>query len=117
MDVITSYSIHYTKLYDMQHILIVVSSLAIGSLLGEWWNLEAGAEKMSEYLKKKLHIGSERFTEGLITAFLLYCIGAMTIVGAINEGTGGVITSYSIHYTKLYELNLFDSNDFFEKYT
>ncbi len=82
-------AIGISMVWNMQHILIVVSSLAIGSLLGEWWNLEAGAEKMSEYLKKKLHIGSERFTEGLITAFLLYCIGAMTIVGAINEGTGG----------------------------
>ena len=29
---------------QMEHILIVVSSLAIGSLLGEWWNLEKGAE-------------------------------------------------------------------------
>jgi len=82
-------AIGISMVWNMQHILVVVSSLAIGSLLGEWWNLEAGAEKMSEYLKKKLHIGSERFTEGLITAFLLYCIGAMTIVGAINEGTGG----------------------------
>lgn len=82
-------AIGISMVWNMQHILIVVSSLAIGSLLGEWWNLEAGTEKMSEYLKKKLRIGSERFTEGLITAFLLYCIGAMTIVGAINEGTGG----------------------------
>jgi len=75
--------------YNMQHILIVVSSLAVGALLGEWMNLEKGAERLSNYLKKKFRIGSDRFSEGLITAFLLYCIGSMTILGAIQEGTGG----------------------------
>lgn len=43
---------------------------------------------MSNYLKLKLKIGSEKFTEGLITSFLLFCIGSMTILGAIQEGTG-----------------------------
>ena len=73
----------------MDHFLIVVGSLAIGSLLGEWMNLEAGAERMSEYLKKSFRIGSDKFSEGLITAFLLFCIGSMTILGTIQEGTGG----------------------------
>jgi len=82
-------AIGITMVYTMDHILIVVSSLAIGSLLGEWWNLETGAERLSEFLKKKFRIGSEKFSEGLITAFLLYCIGSMTILGAIQEGTGG----------------------------
>lgn len=74
---------------QMKEILIVVSSLAIGSLLGEWMNIERGSERMSAYLKKKFRIGSEKFSEGLITAFLLFCVGSMTIVGAIQEGTGG----------------------------
>lgn len=82
-------AIGITMVYTMEHILIVVSSLAIGSLLGEWWNLEKSAERLSEFLKKKFRIGSEKFSEGLITAFLLYCIGSMTILGAIQEGTGG----------------------------
>jgi len=73
----------------MDHILIVVGSLAIGSLLGEWMNLEVGAERMSETLKKRFRIGSDKFSEGLITAFLLFCIGSMTILGTIQEGTGG----------------------------
>jgi uncharacterized membrane protein YqgA involved in biofilm formation len=73
----------------MDHILIVVASMAVGSLLGEWLNIEAGAEKMSEYLKNKFRIGSDKFSEGLITAFLLFCIGSMTILGTIQEGTGG----------------------------
>ena len=82
---------------SMEKILIVVSSLAIGSLLGEWWNLEKGAEQMSDYLKNRFKIGSERFSEGLITAFLLFCVGSMTILGTIQEGTGG---SPDLLYTK-----------------
>ena len=82
-------AIGISMVYNMQHILIVVGSLAIGSLLGEWMNLEKGAERVSRYLKTKFRIGNDRFSEGLITAFLLYCIGSMTILGAIQEGTGG----------------------------
>jgi uncharacterized membrane protein YqgA involved in biofilm formation len=74
---------------EMEKILIVVSSLAIGSLLGEWADLEKGAERMSDYLKYRFRIGSEKFSEGLVTAFLLFCVGSLTIIGTIQEGTGG----------------------------
>ncbi|CEA17088.1 hypothetical protein ING2E5B_2363 [Fermentimonas caenicola] len=86
-----------TMAVSMEKILIIVSSLAIGSLLGEWWNLEKGAEQLSEYLKKRFKIGNERFSEGLVTAFLLFCVGSMTILGTIQEGTGG---SPDLLYTK-----------------
>jgi uncharacterized membrane protein YqgA involved in biofilm formation len=82
---------------EMKKILIVVSSLAVGSLLGEWWDLEKGTERMSNRLKQRFRIGSERFSEGLITAFLLFCVGSMTILGTIQEGTGG---SPDLLYTK-----------------
>ena len=85
-----------TMAVSMEKILIIVSSLAIGSLLGEWWNLEKGAEQLSEYLKKRFKIGSERFSEGLVTAFLCF-LGSMTILGTIQEGTGG---SPDLLYTK-----------------
>ena len=74
---------------SMEKILIVVSSLAIGSLIGEWCDLEKGAEKLSDYLKVRFRIGSEKFSEGLVTSFLLFCVGSMTILGTIQEGTGG----------------------------
>ncbi len=90
-------AIGITMVMKMDHILIVVGSLALGSLLGEWMNIETGAERMSTYLKKRFRIGSEKFSEGLITAFLLFCIGSMTILGTIQEGTGG---SSDLLYTK-----------------
>lgn len=82
-------AIGITMVVKMEDILIIVGSLAIGSLLGEWINVEKGAEQMSGVLKRKFRIGSDKFSEGLITAFLLFCIGSMTVLGAIQEGTGG----------------------------
>jgi len=82
-------AIGISMVYRMQHIIIIVSSLAIGSMLGEWLNLENGVERLSNYFKRKMRIGSEKFSDGLTTAFLMYCIGSMTILGAIQEGTGG----------------------------
>ncbi|HOO95099.1 MAG TPA: DUF554 domain-containing protein [Proteiniphilum sp.] len=82
---------------EMEHILIVVSSLAIGSLLGEWIDIEQGAEQLSNRIKHRFRIGSEKFSEGLVTAFLLFCVGSLTILGTIQEGTGG---SPDLLYTK-----------------
>ena len=82
---------------EMQHILIVVSSLAIGSLLGEWMDIEQGAERLSNRIKHRFRIGSEKFSEGLVTAFLLFCVGSLTILGTIQEGPGG---SPDLLYTK-----------------
>ena len=73
----------------MQDMLIIVSSLAVGALLGEWIDIEKGVERMSDWLKRRLKVGDERFSEGLTTAFLLYCVGSMTIIGAIEEATLG----------------------------
>lgn len=82
-------AIGISMVVKMDHILIVVASLAIGSLLGEWMNLEVGAERMSNFLKRKLRVGSDKFSEGLVSSFLLFCIGSMTVLGSIQEGMGG----------------------------
>ena len=44
-----------------------------------------------------MRIGSERFTEGLVTAFLLFCVGSLTLVGALEEGLNN---DPSLIYTK-----------------
>lgn len=90
-------AIGISMVWNMEHILIVVGSLAIGSLIGEWLNLERGVERMGNYLKRRLKIGNEKFSEGLITSFLLFCVGSMTILGAIQEGSGA---SPDLLYTK-----------------
>ncbi|MDT8392488.1 MAG: DUF554 domain-containing protein [Bacteroidales bacterium] len=72
-----------------EHYIIVIGSLVLGAIIGEWIGIEKYMNAWSEKLKKRFKLGNDKFTEGLITAFLLYCMGAMTILGAIEEGLEG----------------------------
>ncbi len=74
---------------ETTHVLHMIMALIIGALVGEALNLQKGAEQISGFLKTRLNIGNEKFTEGLLTAFLLYCMGSLTILGAIEEGMDG----------------------------
>ncbi|MEM9889043.1 MAG: DUF554 domain-containing protein [Bacteroidota bacterium] len=69
--------------------LIFIMSLIIGGLLGELIGLQTFLNNLGDTLKNNLAIGEPKFTEGLVTAFLLFCIGSMTLVGAIEEGIQG----------------------------
>jgi len=44
--------------------------------------------KVGDWVRQRLKLNNKRFTEGFVTASLLYCVGAMSILGAIEEGTG-----------------------------
>jgi Uncharacterized membrane protein, possible Na+ channel or pump len=71
--------------------LLVVFSLIAGGLTGERLQLEDRMNRLGDFLKTKFKRGNERFTEGLVTAFLLFCMGSMSILGPVEEGlTGGV---------------------------
>ena len=72
----------------MEHVLISVFSLILGGLAGEILKLDQQMNTLGEWLKRRLKFKSERFTEGFISASLIYCIGAMAVLGAIEEGTG-----------------------------
>lgn len=70
--------------------LIMIFSIVLGSIIGEAIDIEEKIERFSNWLKRKIKTKNERFSEGFITAFLLYCMGSMTILGAIEEGIGGI---------------------------
>jgi uncharacterized membrane protein YqgA involved in biofilm formation len=70
-------------------ILILIFSMVVGSALGEWMDLEKLINRFSQWVKKTLKSDHETFSEGMITAFLLFCMGSMTILGAFEEGTQG----------------------------
>jgi uncharacterized membrane protein YqgA involved in biofilm formation len=72
-----------------EEVLLMIFSLVAGAVIGEWIDLEAALERFSRRLKKWSGSSSVQFTEGFITAFLLFCMGSMTILGAIEEGLGG----------------------------
>ena len=71
------------------YLLVLIFSLIIGGIIGEILHLDQQFQALGEWLKTTLNIGDEQFTEGLITACLLYCVGSMVIVGAIEEGISG----------------------------
>lgn len=71
------------------HVLQLVFSLITGSLIGEWIRIDRGMEKFADWVKTKFKNSHDHFTDGLLTAFLLYCMGSLTILGAIQEGMTG----------------------------
>lgn len=78
--------------------MMIVVCLALGALFGEFLNFEDKFERFGEWLKKKTGNAKEKlFVEGFVTASLTVCIGAMAIVGAIEDGIFG---DYSILATK-----------------
>jgi len=70
-------------------ILLMVFSLVIGTIIGSLLDLDEKFQNLSNVLQKRIKSKNEKFTEGLITAFLLFCMGSMTILGAFEEGLGG----------------------------
>ncbi len=70
--------------------LIMIFSIVLGSIIGEIIDINRWINIFGEWLKNNIKIKNEKFTEGFITAFLLYCMGSMTILGAIEEGLGGI---------------------------
>jgi len=69
--------------------LILIFSLIFGGILGEALRLDSRLDALGDALKARIKVKNERFTEGLVTAFLIFCVGSMTFVGALNEGLTG----------------------------
>ena len=80
--------------FKTQNILIVMGSILVGAILGEWWKIDLGLERASDWLRDRVaRHASERsvahFTEGFVTASLVFCVGPMTILGSIQDGLTG----------------------------
>ncbi|MDR0713044.1 MAG: DUF554 domain-containing protein [Bacteroidales bacterium] len=72
----------------MEHHLLVILSLIVGGFTGVWCKLSHRTTQMGNYVRSAVKSKNERFTEGMMTGFLLFCMGSMTIVGAVEEGFG-----------------------------
>lgn len=74
--------------FATNNIMVMIFSLLLGSLLGEWWNIEKGMDRLGNTIRKRTGSRNDRFSEGFVTAFLVFCMGSMTILGAVEEGLG-----------------------------
>lgn len=81
--------------------LMVVLSLILGSILGELLDIEGRLARGGDWLQRKLqknsHGGSSRIAEGFCMTTILYCTGAMAIVGALNDA---LLSDATVLYSK-----------------
>lgn len=83
--------------------IVVLGSLLIGGLLGEWWGIEDGLINLGGFLERRFtkvetdpagipvsaNTQGSRFIRGFLTASLVFCVGPMTILGSIQDGLTG----------------------------
>jgi uncharacterized protein len=79
----------FTMAAKTSNFLVMIFSIVPGSIIGELIGIEKRMERLSEFIKQKVGSKDKSFSEGFVTAFLLFCMGSMTILGAIEEGLGG----------------------------
>ena len=83
-----------------KELLCVILCMVIGTALGELIRIDDGIEHVGSFLKSHMlkgKGGGSRFTEGFVSACILFCIGSMTIVGSLEAG---INHEYSIIYAK-----------------
>lgn len=69
-----------------ERMLVFIFSLILGAIIGEWLEIKDMLESVADWSLENIQIGQQRFTDGLIAAFILFCASPITIVGAIEEG-------------------------------
>jgi uncharacterized membrane protein YqgA involved in biofilm formation len=69
--------------------LLAIGSLLLGAVTGELMDIEGRIAAIGEWLKRRFRSESSTFVQGFVTASVLYCTGAMVIVGSIRDGTVG----------------------------
>lgn len=79
--------------------LIIISSLVLGGIIGEWIDIELRLQHLGQWLERKFEKKgqSSGFTKAFVTTSLIYCVGAMAIMGSLESGLTG---NHSILYAK-----------------
>jgi uncharacterized membrane protein YqgA involved in biofilm formation len=72
-----------------ENFLLIILSLAIGAVLGEGLKIEARLERLGQWLQRRFAVAGDGIARGFVTASLLFCVGSMAIVGALESGLSG----------------------------
>lgn len=81
-----------TSAVDTADILCVIICMALGTVIGELVRVDDRIERAGDFIKAKLLKGKAvggRFTEGFVTACIVFCVGSMTIMGSFEAGING----------------------------
>lgn len=82
---------------DVDNDIVIVLSIAIGTVIGHFCQLDRRLDSLGERVKTIAKVEDARFVEGFVSASLLFCVGAMAIVGSFEAGLN---QNYSILFTK-----------------
>lgn len=69
-----------------ENLVLVIASLVLGSIIGEIIDIEYKLEQLGSNMEKRFSKGDSNFSRGFVTASLVYCIGAMAVVGSLESG-------------------------------
>ncbi|RLC79851.1 MAG: DUF554 domain-containing protein [Chloroflexi bacterium] len=85
---------------ETNNFLLVLGSVLIGGILGEWWQLERRLDGAGQWLEAKAaripFLTRGEFVRGFVTASLIFCAGPMTVLGSIQDGLSGDYTLLAI---------------------
>ncbi len=78
--------------------LIVLGSILVGALLGEWWQIEAVLQRLGGWLERRFNHGGDqnRFVRGFLTTAVMFCVGPMAILGAVQDGLQGDYSTLAV---------------------
>ena len=68
--------------------LVMILSMAVGTLIGELIDIDKWIQRLGDFLASRVNGSNEHFSTGFVSCSLLFCIGAMTINGAIADAQG-----------------------------
>ena len=74
---------------ESENIVLIISSIVLGSLIGEIIGIENKLDKLGNKMEGYFGKNDSNFSTGFVTGSLVYCIGAMAIVGALESGLSG----------------------------
>ena len=74
---------------ETDELLLIVFSLAIGSVVGEVLRIEANLDNLGRWLEARFSTSGDGIAQGFVTASLVYCVGSMAIVGSMESGLTG----------------------------
>lgn len=77
--------------------LIAILSIVLGALVGTALDLDGWLCSLGDYMERKLQAGGGSFSTAFVTASLLFCVGAMAVVGSLQSGLTG---NHTMLYTK-----------------
>ena len=73
----------------VSNLLFVFIAVVIGAIIGEWLDLDQKLKALGDGIAAKLKGRGGKVSEGFVTGSLLYCVGAMAIVGSLESGLSG----------------------------